>query len=120
MARNGLFTVTFATAVSFWLQAGREILAKHQIKEGIPLCLDIMKIDRWEKRNRISKCLKNLQAHGEAAKPLLPRLSQLEKQLALQRESRGLQSQIDLLRQAAEVIKTDAHPHILRALFENH
>ena len=71
-------------------------------------------------RDRITKCLKTLQAYGGAAKPLLPRLSQLEKQLAVHRESRGLQSQIDLLRQTADVIKTDAHPPILRALFENH
>ena len=41
--------------------AGLEILAKHRIKEGMPLCLDLMDIERWNKKKRITRCLTILQ-----------------------------------------------------------
>jgi hypothetical protein len=78
--------------------AGLELLAKNRIKEGMPLCLEIMEIDRWGKRNRIDRCLKALEKYGSAAKTLLPELRQLEKDLLAHREARGLESQIERLR----------------------
>ncbi len=70
--------------------AGLELLAKHKIREGIPLCLDVMEIQNWGKARRIPKCLKALEAYGAAAKPLLPRLKQLEKDLIKHREAKKL------------------------------
>jgi hypothetical protein len=58
--------------------SGLELLAKHRIREGMALCLDVMDIERWGKANRIEQCLKSLASYGGAAKPLLPRLRQLE------------------------------------------
>jgi hypothetical protein len=96
--------------------SGLEILAKHRIEEGVSLCLDIMGIDRWGKKNRISKCLNTLQLYGGAAKPMLPRLEQLEKQLRAHKESKSLQQQIDLVSQTKTLIESDGHPPTLRSL----
>ncbi len=96
--------------------SGLDLLARHRIREGMSLCLDIMDIDRWGKRNRISRCLKALQAYGGAAKPLLPRLARLEKQLLEHREAKKLKSQIDLVRQTAAAIEADKDPPKLRRL----
>jgi hypothetical protein len=86
--------IMFASGIRL---AGVDLLARHRIREGMPLCLDIMEIEKWGKRDRISKCLKTLGQYGAAAKPMLPRLRQLEKDLLAHREARGLQPQIDQL-----------------------
>ena len=96
--------------------SGLEILAKHRIEEGASLCLDIMGIDRWGKKNRITQCLKTLQLYGGAARPLLPRLEQFEAQLRAHKESKSLQQQIDLVNETKTVIETDEHPPTLRSL----
>ncbi|MCB1133930.1 MAG: HEAT repeat domain-containing protein, partial [Verrucomicrobiae bacterium] len=48
--------IMFASGIRL---AGVEILAKHRIREGIPLCLDVMEIDKWGKQNRILSGLKS-------------------------------------------------------------
>ena len=96
--------------------SGLEILAKHRIKEGVPLCLNIMDIERWGKRRRITECLKILQTYGGVAQPMLPKLAELEKQLLAHREATGLQPQIDLVRQTMAAIKADKHPPKLRSI----
>ncbi len=96
--------------------SGLEILAKHRIREGVSLCLDVMGVDRWGKKNRIIRCLKILQTYGGAAKPVLPRLAQLEKDLLNHKESKSLQAEIDLLRQTVARIKNDKRPPSLRSL----
>jgi len=95
--------IMFASGVRL---SGLEILAQHHIKEGMPLCLDVMGIDRWGKKGRISKCLKILKTYQGAAKPLLPQLQELEKQLTAHREAKGLQGEIKLLRETIAQIKT--------------
>jgi hypothetical protein len=96
--------------------SGLEILAKHHIKEGVSLCLDIMEIDRWGKAQRITECLKTLQTYGGAAQPVLPRLADLERQLMAHPEAKGLQPQIDLVRETMAVIQADPNPKTLRSI----
>ena len=98
--------------------SGLEILAKHRIQEGLPLCLEIMDIEAWGKKNRIGSCLKALQAYGGAAKPMLPELEQLEEDLKAHREAKGLQAEIELVQKIIIAIKTDSEPPVLRALGE--
>jgi hypothetical protein len=86
--------------------SGLELLAKHRIREGMALCLDIMDIDRWGKKNRIERCLKILASYGGAAEPLLPRLRQLEQDLVKHSEARNLQPSIDLLRKLMRDIES--------------
>ena len=70
--------------------AGLDLFAKHRIKEGMELCFVVMEIDKWGKADRVPKCLKALGTYGAAAKPLLPRLRQLEKDMPGQ----GMQEQV--------------------------
>jgi hypothetical protein len=78
--------------------SGLEVLATHRIREGMELCLDVMELDRWGKQTRIDRCLKALAMYGGAAKPLLPRLRQLEKDLVAHTEAKSLQPAIERLR----------------------
>jgi hypothetical protein len=96
--------------------SGLEILAKHRIEEGVSLCLDVMEIDRWGKQSRITGCLKALQTYGGAARPILPRLEELERQLRAHPEAKSLASQIDLVRQTMTVIQADQQPPKLRSM----
>lgn len=103
----------FADAVR---TAGLEILAKHRIAEGLPLCLEVMEPERWGKQKRIEACLKALGMYGGAAKPLLPELEQIEATLRTHTEAKSLSASIDLLVKTMEVIRTDPDPPALRPL----
>ena len=61
--------------------SGVQILAKHRIKEGLPLCLELIDLDRWGSRNRVKPCLEALSLYGSAAKSEVSRLRELEKKL---------------------------------------
>lgn len=95
---------------------GLALLAKHRIAEAMPLCLDIMDIERWGKNGRIMGCLKALEYYGGAARPLLPRLLELEKQLDHHREAKMLQPHAELLRKIIAKIKADENPPQLQSI----
>jgi len=79
---------------------GLAILAKHRVKEGIPLCLSFMDIQRWNKKSRMLGCLKALEKYGTAGKSELVNLKQLKKDLSVHREKKGFDdifAQIDSL-----------------------
>ncbi len=61
---------------------GLAYLAKHHIREGIPLCVRLIEPDRWGQGKRYAPCLKALEAYGSAAKSELPALRELEARLA--------------------------------------
>ena len=105
--------VMFASGIRL---RGLELLAKHRIKEGMPLCLKIMDIEKWGKRHRITQCLKILATYGGAARPVLPQLKDLEKKLLAHREARGLKPQIDLVRKTIAGIQTAKDIPQLRSL----
>tara|TARA_R110002096_G_scaffold59069_7_gene148335 strand:- start:760 stop:3177 length:2418 start_codon:yes stop_codon:yes gene_type:complete len=96
--------------------SGLEVLAKHRIAEGLPLCLEVMELDRWGKQGRITKCLNTLQIYRGAARSMLPELETLEEELKAHREAKGMKSQIELVRQTINVIKSDQNPPELRPL----
>lgn len=87
--------IMFASAIRL---KGVELLARHRIREGLPLCLQIMEIHKWGKKNRISRCLKALETYGAAAKAVLPQLRQLEKDLLAHKEARMLEPMIEKTR----------------------
>lgn len=89
--------------------SGLEILAQHKIEEAMPLCLEVMELDRWGSGKRIPKCLAALQQYGGAAKDLAPKLASLEKQLKDKK-------QVELLRKTIDKIKTDSKSPQLRPL----
>ncbi len=96
--------------------SGLELLARHRIREGMPICMQIMDIHRWGKRHRISRCLKTLGKYGAAAKPMLPQLRQLEKKLLAHREAKGLKPQIDQLRSLIKEIENATGTVELRSI----
>ena len=93
--------IMFASGIRL---SGVALLAKHRIREGMPLCIQIMEIDKWGKKNRITQCLKALETYGPAAKAVLPQLRQLEKDLLAHREARMLAPVIEQTRALIEKI----------------
>lgn len=77
--------------------AGLDVLAQNRIREGLPLCLEVMELDKWGKQERVERCLDSLAVYGAAAGPMLPKLRQLEKDLIAHTEAKSLQSQIQQL-----------------------
>lgn len=61
--------------------AGLEILARHRIAEGLPLCLELVDPGRWGWDRRIERCLSALRQYSGAAKPLIPQLFELQREL---------------------------------------
>jgi hypothetical protein len=94
---------------------GLELLAKHRIQEGVPLCVSLIEPERWGLKGRINRCLAALQIYGGAAKSEIPKLKNLEKALAAQRWK---PEQIDELGIPAliEAIEADEKPPTLRSL----
>jgi hypothetical protein len=105
--------IMFASGIRL---AGIDLLAKHRIREGLPLCIEVMEIQKWGKRDRISRCLKALGQYGDAAKPLLPQLRQLEQDLLAHGEARSLQPEIDQLRSLIAAIENATEPVQLRSI----
>ena len=105
--------IMFASGIRL---AGIDLLAKHRIAEGMPLCIETMEIEKWGKRDRISRCLKTLAIYGGAAKSVLPQLRQLEKDLLAHKEAKGLQPQIDQLRALIANIKSATDAPELRSI----
>lgn len=96
--------------------AGLELFAKHLIREGLPLCIDIMEIDKWGKKYRIGRSLDILSMYGSAAKTELPRLRQLEKMLTAHEEAKDLAPQIATLRTMIAKLEQGGEPVKLRSL----
>ena len=95
---------------------GLELLAKHRIREGMPLCLEVMDIEKWGKRSRIASCLKILRSYGGAARPMLPKLRELDKLLSAHREAKGLSKEIELVRKTIVGIESAKDTPELRSL----
>jgi hypothetical protein len=65
---------------------GLDLFAQYRIKEGMPLCIEVMDIDKWGKHTRIPACLDTLETYGAAAKAVLPQLRDLEKRIRAHKE----------------------------------
>jgi len=105
--------IMFASGVRL---SGVEVLAKHRIREGMALCIEVMEIDKWGKRARIGQCLKTLAQYGGAAKAVLPELRQLQKDLEAHREARALKDLIDQLKGLITKIESATDSVELRGL----
>jgi hypothetical protein len=97
--------------------SGVELLARHRIREGMDLCLAVLEIDKWGKQDRIKRALKALAAYRAAAKPLLPRLRQLENDLLAHPEAKGLQPAIEQVRALIKEIENSDKTVELRSLY---
>jgi len=95
---------------------GIAILAKHRIREGMPLCIKIMEIDKWGKKGRITQCLKTIETYGAAAKAILPQIRQLEKDLRAHSEARMLAPVIEQVRALIKKIENATAAVELRSM----
>ena len=95
--------IMFAAGVRL---SGLEVLAKNHIKEGMPLCLEVMDVDKWGKGKRIGRCLKALSHYGGAAKPLLPKLREIEEKLSKHREKKNLKPHLDQVKKLIAKIES--------------
>lgn len=57
--------------------AGLDLLSRLHIREGMPLCVSVIELDRWGQGRRIPKCVECLCRYGVHAKEVLPRLKEL-------------------------------------------
>ena len=105
--------VMFASGIRL---KGLELFAKLRIREGLPLCTQIMELDKWGKRSRISRCLNIVKLYGGAAKPIIPDLRKVEQQLLQHREAKGLAPQIEQVRQTIAYIENAKETPTLRSL----
>ena len=83
------------------------------------LCIEVMDIHKWGKRDRIGRCLEILGKYGAAAKPMLPRLGQLEKDLLAHREARQLKAQTDQVRSLIKRIESATKTVELRSIWSS-
>jgi hypothetical protein len=95
---------------------GIELMAKHRIKEGMDLCFLVMDIHNWGAGARIPRCLNALASYGTAAKPMLPRLRQLEADLIAHPKSKNFQSEIQQTRSVISRIEEATEPVELRGI----
>jgi hypothetical protein len=58
--------------------AGLDLLARLHIREGIPLCVSVMELDRWD-GGRVAGCMKTLRQYGVHAKEVLPQLREMSR-----------------------------------------
>jgi len=59
--------------------AGLELLARLHIREGMPLCVSVMELDRWGSGKRMPGCMSALRKYGANAKEVLPQLKELSR-----------------------------------------
>ncbi|NNE93869.1 MAG: acetylesterase [Verrucomicrobiales bacterium] len=61
--------------------AGLNVLADHRIAEGVPLCVDLIELDRWGSERRLTGCLNALKKYGAEAKSELPKIRAFAKEM---------------------------------------
>jgi hypothetical protein len=105
--------IMFASGIRL---SGIELLAKHRIKEGLPLCFEVIGINEWGKKGRIGRCLNALDQYGGAAKPYLPQMRQLEKALARHRELKMLKGHLTRLQKLIREIESAKDSPDLRSM----
>ena len=54
--------------------AGLDFLSRMRIREGMPLCVQLIDPARWGKANRVRRCLESLQRYGGNAQVVVPQL----------------------------------------------
>jgi hypothetical protein len=61
--------------------AGLDLLSRLHIREGLPLCVSVIELDRWGSGNRLPKCLEYIGRYGAHATQVLPQLHDMRQHL---------------------------------------
>ncbi len=94
---------------------GCEIFAKNHIREGMELSLQLLELDRWGSGKRAPRIFEIIGMYGASAKPLLPKLQEVEKQLIAQAKGKP-EPLVDQLRTLMKSIETSTGTVELRSL----
>ena len=89
---------------------GMELLARHHVREGLPLCLELVAPDRWGMGNRIERCLNALREYGGAARSEIPRLRALQADLVERRWNAERLAKLDIPGRIAEIEGAETPP----------
>ena len=100
--------------------SGLQLLAKHRIKEGIPLCSELIGVGRWGLAKRIPKCLDALEVYAGAAKSEVAELEALYKELASKpKKSEKNLKLLERIERLIDTINSDKSKPALRSLPKN-
>jgi hypothetical protein len=95
--------------------AGLMLLARHHIKEGIPLIPKVIAPEKWGLHGRLNPGLEALKMYGGAAKPYLPEIRELEQSLVARGYKPGSEKDCGIA-EIIKMIETDNDPVALRSL----
>jgi hypothetical protein len=99
--------------------AGLELLSRMRIRDGMAMCIEQMDPDRWKQDQRVPRCLDQLKRYGGNARPLLPKLREVQEQMRKrrgdQKRKAALMAKFD---QVIKAIEEDMNPPKLRSAQE--
>ena len=94
--------------------AGLDLLSRLHIREGMPLCLSVIEMDRWGGGRRMPKCIEYLGRYGVHAKEVLPQLQEMRQNLVkTQRGGEKHKTVQELDKAIAGIEDSEASPPIL-------
>jgi HEAT repeat protein len=85
--------------------AGLDLLSRRHIREGLPLCVSVIELDRWGAGNRLPKCLEYLSRYGAHAKAYLPQLQEMRNRALKGARGNAKSEQAQLLDRAIAAIQ---------------
>jgi hypothetical protein len=95
--------------------AGLDFLSRMRIREGMPLCVELIGPDRWGKSNRVPRCLESLQRYGGNARAVLPQLLATRTKL-IEGSRKGVDDPLVIkIDETVEAITSDTNPPKLRS-----
>jgi len=62
--------------------AGLDLVSRLHLREGLPLCVSLIELNRWGAGKRLPQCLECLARYGVHAKAVLPQLREMHRYLA--------------------------------------
>ncbi|MCE9518233.1 MAG: DUF6288 domain-containing protein [Verrucomicrobia bacterium] len=84
--------------------AGLDLLSRLHIREGMPLCVSVIEMNRWGQGKRLPKCLEYLARYGVHAKEMLPQLQEMRQELAKTERKKEPSESLQLLEKAITAI----------------
>jgi len=87
--------------------AGLDLVTRLRIREGMPLCISVIELDRWGGGKRLPKCLDYLGRYGSHAKEVLPQLQDLRRELVRGQRRGRPDPNVALIDQVIAGIKAD-------------
>jgi len=98
--------------------AGLDLLAKHHIAEGLPLCMTVIEPDRWGSGRRYQPALASLSRYGANARHLVPELQKMLAVMSKPRKGGEVDPNVVALEKAIADILADKNPPKLQTAAE--